>query len=76
MVIGDIIFIALFFWFCYIVNRDGLAIANAGKKLKESNKPKESNKKLVKVYPGTKIPMEPEHESSFVNTAMWMSLED
>lgn len=70
MVIGDIIFIALVFWFCYIVNRDGLAIANAGKK------PKESDKKLVKVYPGTKIPMEPEHESSFVNTAMWMSLED
>ncbi len=28
-----------------------------------------------KVYPGTKIPMEPEHESSFANTAMWMEME-
>ena len=36
----------------------------------------EGKTKIVKVYPGTQIPMEPEHESSFANTAMWLEMYD
>ena len=56
MVIGDVIFLIVLFWFCHRVNEDGKAIANAGKK--------EVTKR------GS------DGDSSFIDTAMWMSFED
>tara|TARA_R110002020_G_scaffold308377_3_gene524059 strand:- start:89 stop:286 length:198 start_codon:yes stop_codon:yes gene_type:complete len=65
MVIEFLLLLIILLWITFIFHMKN-KIVNAG----------EGKTKIVKVYPGTQIPMEPEHESSFANTAMWLEMYD